>query len=61
MMGHQKRVQQKLFYSKLNLNQRIRNDHILRQVKRYIVMAYSVGQLWLTGHNSTRRLPILPA
>ena len=36
MMGRQQRVQKKLFYTKLNLDQRIRKDHILRKVKRYI-------------------------
>ncbi len=36
MMGHQQRVQNKLFYTKLNLEQRIRNNHILRKVLKYI-------------------------
>jgi transposase len=36
MMGCQKRVQNKLFYTKLNLNQRIRKDHILRKVAKHI-------------------------
>jgi transposase/uncharacterized protein (UPF0179 family) len=36
MMGHQQRVQKKLFYTKLDLDQRIRKDHILRKVKNYI-------------------------
>jgi len=36
MMGRQQRVQKKLFYTKLNLEQRVRKDHILRKVKRYI-------------------------
>jgi transposase len=35
-MGRQKRVQRKLFYTKLNLNQRIPKDHILRKVAKYI-------------------------
>jgi len=35
-MGRQQRVQKKLFYTKLNLDQRVRKDHILRRVKRYI-------------------------
>jgi hypothetical protein len=34
MMGHQQRVQKKLFYTKLDLDQRIRKDHILRKVKK---------------------------
>ena len=36
MMGRQQRVQKKLFYTKLDLDQRIRKDHILRKVKNYI-------------------------
>jgi transposase/uncharacterized protein (UPF0179 family) len=36
MMGCQKRVQNKLFYTKLNLNQRIRKDHILKKVAKHI-------------------------
>jgi transposase len=36
MMGHQKRVQTKLFYSKLNLDQRVSKDHILRKIEENI-------------------------
>jgi len=36
MMGRQKRVQRKLFYTKLNLDQRVPKDHILRKVAKYI-------------------------
>ena len=36
MMGRQKRVQRKLFYTKLNLDQRVAKDHILRKVSKYI-------------------------
>jgi transposase len=36
MMGRQKRVQRKLFYTKLNLDQRVPKDHILRKVVKYI-------------------------
>jgi transposase/uncharacterized protein (UPF0179 family) len=36
MMGRQERVQRKLFYTKLNLEQRIPKDHILRKVAKYI-------------------------
>jgi transposase/uncharacterized protein (UPF0179 family) len=35
-MGRQKKVQMKLFYTKLNLDRRVRKDHILRKVKKYI-------------------------
>jgi transposase len=30
------KVQTKLFYTKLGLDQRVRKDHILRKVKKYI-------------------------
>ena len=36
MMGRQKRVQKKLFYTKLNLDQRVSKDHILRKVAKCI-------------------------
>lgn len=36
MMGHQQRIQRKLFYTKLNLDQRIRKDHILRKFTKHI-------------------------
>ncbi len=36
MMGYQPGVQSKLFYSKLNLDQRIRKDHILRKISKCI-------------------------
>ena len=35
-MGYQPGVQSKLFYSKLNLDQRIRKDHILRKISKCI-------------------------
>jgi transposase/uncharacterized protein (UPF0179 family) len=36
MMGRQERVQRKLFYTKLNPEQRVPKDHILRKVAKYI-------------------------
>jgi len=36
MMGRQQRVQRKLFYTKINLNQRVSKDHILRKVTKHI-------------------------
>lgn len=36
MMGRQPKVQNKLFYTKLNLDQRIRIDHILRKINRHV-------------------------
>jgi transposase len=35
-MGRQPKVQNQLFYTAFNLDQRVRPDHILRKVKRYI-------------------------
>ncbi len=45
MMGRQKRVQPKLFYTKLNLDQRVRKDHILRKVDRYIDFDFIYNQV----------------
>ena len=36
MMGRQSNNQWRLFYTKFNLYQRVRKDHILRKVKKYI-------------------------
>ena len=36
MMGHQPRVQKKLFYTRFNLDRRIRKDHILRKINKQI-------------------------
>ncbi len=36
MMGRQSKVQNKLFYTAINLEQRVRKNHILRKVKRNI-------------------------
>lgn len=36
MMGHQARNQNQLFYTNINLNQRIRKDHILRKINSHI-------------------------
>jgi transposase len=35
-MGRKPKVQNKLFYTAFNLEQRVRKDHILRKIKRYI-------------------------
>ena len=35
-MGYQTKLQNKLFYTNLNLDQRIRKDHILRKINAYI-------------------------
>ena len=36
MMGRQNGIQRKLFYTTISLEQRVRKNHILRKVKRYI-------------------------
>ena len=36
MMGYQPGIQTKLFYSKVNLDQRIRKDHVLRKISECI-------------------------
>jgi len=36
MMGRQRKIQKKLFYSIINLDKRFRKDHILRKVVKYI-------------------------
>ena len=36
MMGRQAKLQNKLFYTAINLEQRVRKNHILRKVKRQI-------------------------
>lgn len=36
MMGRQPKVQQKLFYSRFNLDQRVPQNHILRKILKYI-------------------------
>ena len=42
MMGHQSKVQNKLFYTALNLEQRVRKDHILRQVETALTLILSI-------------------
>lgn len=36
MMGHQPQVQEKLFYTRVNLNQRIPKNHILRKITNMV-------------------------
>ena len=36
MMGHQSKVQNKLFYTAVNLEKRIRKDHLLRAVDKLV-------------------------
>ena len=36
MMGRQPNQQPKLFYDRINLDRRIRSDHVLRQIAQHI-------------------------
>jgi len=36
MMGRQPKLQQKLFYARINLAQRIGSDHVLRLIEQHI-------------------------
>ena len=36
MMGRQSKVQNKLFYTAVNLEKRIRKDHLLRAVDKFV-------------------------
>lgn len=48
MMGYQPKVQKKLFYTKLNLDQRIRKDHILRKISTYVNFDFIYKQVEAT-------------
>jgi transposase len=48
MMGHQPKVQKKLFYTKLNLDQRIRKDHILRKISTHVNFDFIYKQVEAT-------------
>jgi len=45
MMGRQPKIQKKLFYTKFNLDRRIRQDHILRRIKKYINFDFIYAQV----------------
>jgi transposase len=56
MMSRQKKVQSKLFYTDINLEQRVRKDHILRKVKSHIDFDFIYNEVKDTygynGHES---------
>jgi len=61
-MGHQSRVQKKLFYTNLNLDQRIPEDHILRKVAKCIDFDFvyqSVKDKYGTNGNVSVPPPVL--
>ena len=45
MMGRQPRVQKRLFYTKFNLDRRIRKDHILRKINKHINFDFIYNQV----------------
>ena len=45
MMGRQKKVQKKLFYTKFNLDRRIRKDHILRKINEDVNFDFIFNQV----------------
>lgn len=51
MMGRQSKVQKKLFYTKLNLDRRIRKDHILRKINKHINFEFIYNQVQDTYGN----------
>ena len=58
MMSRQKKVQSKLFYTAINLEQRVRKDHILRNVKRHIDFDFIYNEVKDTyGYNGHESIP----
>ena len=45
MMGRQPKVQKRLFYTKFNLDRRIRKDHILRKINKHINFDFIYNQV----------------
>jgi len=45
MMGRQRKIQRKLFYSIINLDKRVRKDHILRKVVKYIDFEFTYKEV----------------
>ena len=58
MMGRQKSVQQKLFYNRINLEKRIRDDHILRAINAHIDFEFIYNEVEDTyGDNGNVSVP----
>jgi transposase/uncharacterized protein (UPF0179 family) len=58
MMSRQKKVQNQLFYSAINLEQRVRKDHILRKVKSHIDFDFIYNEVKDTyGFNGNESVP----
>lgn len=45
MMGHEKQNQGQLFYTRFNLERRVRQDHILRRIARHINFDFIYGEV----------------
>ena len=58
MMGRKKTLQPKLFYDRINLDQRIRKDHILRKIDRVINFEFIYEEVrHLYGYNGNVSVP----
>jgi transposase/uncharacterized protein (UPF0179 family) len=58
MMSRQKKVQNQLFYSAINLEQRVRKDHILRKIKSHIDFDFIYNEVKDTyGFNGNESVP----
>jgi len=58
MMSRQKKVQNQLFYSAINLEKRVRKDHILRKVKTHIDFDFIYNEVKDTyGFNGNESVP----
>jgi hypothetical protein len=58
MMGRQPNPQQKLFYDRIRLDQRIRSDHVLRQIAQHIDFDFIYSQVLDTyGANGNVSVP----
>lgn len=52
MMGRQQDQQNKLFYTRLNIDQRIRKDHLLRQINQHIDFAFVYNEVKDARHRA---------
>ena len=58
MMSRQKKVQNKLFHTAINLEQRVRKDHILRKIKKHIDFDFIYDEVKDTyGFNGHESVP----
>ena len=58
MMGRQPNQQQKMFYDRINLDQRIRSDHVLRQIAQHLDFDFIYNEVQETyGTNGNVSVP----